>query len=466
METQVDAEETLREKEDVKSGIDGLDDVTGGGLDPGSVVLLIGPPGSGKSIMSAQFIYNGAVNYGEAGLYVNFSESRSDFLRNMAKLGMDFKRIEEEGRFRFIDAYNVFNRMSLDLIMSHMLDELASLGVRRMAIDHVNAIAAIMNDDELRGFIAATILSVCKVSKVTCVLVGNQAQGLADNKLAELAFMCDTVIRLEARMMGDAVERFLIIEKARGRKPITSRAEYIITDRGVRVFALPTRHPAEGGWLNGKVGVGHPEFDEKVLMGGVKRGTVTLIWGMGGAEEKILLVEFATSGVHGGEKVLYVTFRDLKSVKESFRSQGHYVDEFEGRKLKFVEFSPIKVTPGIVLLALKEALEDFQPSRVAVEGIAALRWIPREDYHRLINKMALLFKSYGVTAMMSSGSGISVRETDEFKVADNVIYIWSERKEGGNVVRKVSTIKMDGVHDENAMELVYEERRIRVFDIY
>ncbi|MEM2046919.1 MAG: ATPase domain-containing protein, partial [Candidatus Jordarchaeales archaeon] len=76
-------EEALKEEETVKSGVNGLDDLFGGGFDPGSVILLSGPPGSGKSVMSAQFIYNGAVKYGEAGLYVNFSESRGDFMRNM-----------------------------------------------------------------------------------------------------------------------------------------------------------------------------------------------------------------------------------------------------------------------------------------------------------------------------------------------------------------------------------------------
>ncbi|MEM3466274.1 MAG: ATPase domain-containing protein, partial [Candidatus Jordarchaeales archaeon] len=132
-------EEALKEEETVKSGVNGLDDLFGGGFDPGSVILLSGPPGSGKSVMSAQFIYNGAVKYGEAGLYVNFSESRGDFMRNMARFRMDFNRLEEEGLFRFIDAYNVFNRRSLDLILSHVLDELASLRVRRMVLDSVNS---------------------------------------------------------------------------------------------------------------------------------------------------------------------------------------------------------------------------------------------------------------------------------------------------------------------------------------
>ncbi|MEM3751177.1 MAG: ATPase domain-containing protein, partial [Candidatus Jordarchaeales archaeon] len=385
-------EEALKEEETVKSGVNGLDDLFGGGFDPGSVILLSGPPGSGKSVMSAQFIYNGAVKYGEAGLYVNFSESRGDFMRNMARFRMDFNRLEEEGLFRFIDAYNVFNRRSLDLILSHVLDELASLRVRRMVLDSVNSVAAMMDKDELRGFIAATILGICKVNKVTCILISNQLKEVADVKLAELAFMCDTVINLEAKLIGDTVERFLIINKARGKNPIASRAEYIITDRGVEVFAPIVRLPAERGRLDGYVGIGHPEFDEKVLMGGVRRGTVTLISGPGGTGKRFLLVEFAASSVLRGEKTLYATFRDLRRVEESFINRGYDVKELEKRGMRFVEFSPFRVTPGIILLTLKETLDDFQPSMAAVEEVASLKWLPREDYYRLINKMAALFK--------------------------------------------------------------------------
>ncbi|MBS7288937.1 MAG: hypothetical protein KIH01_09445, partial [Candidatus Freyarchaeota archaeon] len=100
MEEQVSAENKLDEEKVVRTGINGLDEVLGGGFDAGSIILLAGPPGSGKSIAAAQFIYNGAAKYGEAGLYLNFNENRNDFLRNMARLGMDFQRLEEAGMFK------------------------------------------------------------------------------------------------------------------------------------------------------------------------------------------------------------------------------------------------------------------------------------------------------------------------------------------------------------------------------
>ncbi|MEM4983217.1 MAG: ATPase domain-containing protein, partial [Candidatus Bathyarchaeia archaeon] len=80
----------------VPTGISGLDEVLGGGFPRGSLIILAGNPGTGKTIFSAIFLYNGIVNYGERGVYVSFAENREAFLSNMLSLGLDFERLEEE----------------------------------------------------------------------------------------------------------------------------------------------------------------------------------------------------------------------------------------------------------------------------------------------------------------------------------------------------------------------------------
>ena len=74
-------------------GIVELDEVLGGGFPARSLILLTGNGGSGKTILSTQFLYNGAVKYGEKGVYVSFAENREDFYRNMLSLGMDMRSL-------------------------------------------------------------------------------------------------------------------------------------------------------------------------------------------------------------------------------------------------------------------------------------------------------------------------------------------------------------------------------------
>lgn len=96
----------------VPTGIKGLDNVLGGGFPRNSIIIVAGNPGTGKTIFSAQFIYCGATEYGENGVYVSFAESRESFIENMKQFGFDFEKLESEGKFRYLDFLTVKRPLS------------------------------------------------------------------------------------------------------------------------------------------------------------------------------------------------------------------------------------------------------------------------------------------------------------------------------------------------------------------
>ena len=89
--------------ERIKTGVPGLDDVLNGGIPKGSVVLLSGPTGSGKTILGLQFIVNGAELYNERGVYISFEENRRDLVEQAAMFGWDIERLEKEGKIRLMN---------------------------------------------------------------------------------------------------------------------------------------------------------------------------------------------------------------------------------------------------------------------------------------------------------------------------------------------------------------------------
>jgi len=89
------------------TGIYGLDPIIGGGFPKGSLILVAGNPGTGKTIFSAQFLYYGATEFGEKGIYVSFAESRNTFFSHMLDFGFDFEKLEREGKFKFLDMVTV-----------------------------------------------------------------------------------------------------------------------------------------------------------------------------------------------------------------------------------------------------------------------------------------------------------------------------------------------------------------------
>jgi len=85
-----------------RTGIPGLDDVILG-FPEGSLILVSGKPGSGKTIMGMTFIYRGALEVGERGVYVSVYESKNRFLQLARRLGMDFEKLEEKGLQPYLD---------------------------------------------------------------------------------------------------------------------------------------------------------------------------------------------------------------------------------------------------------------------------------------------------------------------------------------------------------------------------
>ena len=88
----------------VETGIEGLNELLNGGLPKGRVVLVIGGPGSGKTILASQFLYNGIYDYNENGIFVSLDEGKDHYFSEMQNFGWDFYKAEEEGKFAFIDA--------------------------------------------------------------------------------------------------------------------------------------------------------------------------------------------------------------------------------------------------------------------------------------------------------------------------------------------------------------------------
>jgi circadian clock protein KaiC len=88
----------------VPTGVYGLDEMIGGGFPKERIILVLGGPGSGKTILASQFLYKGFSQYNENGVMVSLDEAKRHYYSEMLNFGWDFQKGEDEGKFGFIDA--------------------------------------------------------------------------------------------------------------------------------------------------------------------------------------------------------------------------------------------------------------------------------------------------------------------------------------------------------------------------
>ena len=117
------------------TGVEGLDELISGGFPKGRIVLVLGGPGAGKTILASQFLYKGISQYNENGIFVSLDESKNHFYPEMLKFGWDFQKAEEEGKFLFIDA----TRLSRVAILKEKMlkEETSSLRGKELQIDRL-----------------------------------------------------------------------------------------------------------------------------------------------------------------------------------------------------------------------------------------------------------------------------------------------------------------------------------------
>src|SRR5688500_12654108 len=125
----------MPERDFVKTGIDGLDDILVGGLLRGNVVLVAGPAGSGKTTLGIEFIYRGATQFDEPGLIVLFEVSPDKLVRDAAMFGWDLPALERQGRLKIIFTTRQVFQQEIQQADSLLLDEAAAIGARRIFVD-------------------------------------------------------------------------------------------------------------------------------------------------------------------------------------------------------------------------------------------------------------------------------------------------------------------------------------------
>lgn len=237
------------------TGINGLDELVDGGFPEGRTILVIGGPGTGKTIMCGQFLYKGIYENQENGVLVSLDEGKDHFYSEMKRFGWSFREAEKAKKFAFIDATRTSRvamlkeklykeetrslrgkRLSIDRLLEDLQATIGMINAKRVAVDTLAALIYRFPDPiERRGVIVDLIESLADLKVTSLVTTELGYLGLERNALEE-EFLVHGVIMMQTLFSGGTTTRAIQVEKMREAKVNPSLVPYAINQNGLEVF--------------------------------------------------------------------------------------------------------------------------------------------------------------------------------------------------------------------------------------
>jgi circadian clock protein KaiC len=221
----------------VKTGIKGLDEMLSGGFLAETANLVEGAPGTGKTTLGMQFIYNGIAQFNEPGLIMTFEEFPQQYYRDAEALGWNFRGLEQSDKLRVIMTSPEVGKADLESVGGRIEAMAREIGARRILIDSLSHFERLSDDPvELRNVVYGFI-NALKREGLTSVLTRESPAliGESDSAEEDVAFVADSYIMLRYVEIESAIRKALLVLKLRGSDHAKDIRQFEITSGGIEV---------------------------------------------------------------------------------------------------------------------------------------------------------------------------------------------------------------------------------------
>jgi circadian clock protein KaiC len=457
------------------TGIQGLDEVTGGGLPRGRPTLVCGGPGCGKTILAMQFLMNGARRYDEPGVFMSFEETVEDLTLNFASLGFDPRPLSARKKLSLdyvrvepseIQETGAYDLDGLFIRLGHAID---SIGAKRVALDTIETLFAGLSDTRLLRSELRRLFIWLKTKGVTAVVTGERGNGgLTRHGLEE--YISDCVIMLDHRVVEQNATRRLRVVKYRGSTHGADESPFFIDESGIAVLPISSlglqhRVPA------GRVSAGVPGLDEMLGGKGYFRGSSILVSGTAGTGKTSLAGYFAAAACGRGESALYFAFEESAAqITRNLRSIGLDLRPWLRKKQLQVHAARPTIS-GLEghLSAMHRLIEESRPRVVVVDPISNLisvgtsvevkAMLARLIDFMKVRQMTALFTSLTVEENHPEGTDIGISSFMDTWVVLRNLEMNGERN------RLLGVLKSRGMpHSNQTREFVLTSGGLKLID--
>jgi circadian clock protein KaiC len=459
------------------TGIEGLDEITGGGLPRGRPTLIAGAAGCGKTLLAMEFLVRGATEFDEPGVFMAFEETAQELTQNVRSLGFDLddlaarqklvldyvhierSQIEETGEY---DLEGLFIRLG------HAID---SIGAKRVALDTLETLFGGLSNEAILRSELRRLFRWLKDKGVTAIITGERGDGSITRQGLE-EYVSDCVIVLDHRVTDNLSTRRLRIVKYRGTIHGNNEYPFLIDDTGISVLPI-TSIGLTYSASEERISTGVPRIDGMLGGEGLYRGSSVLLSGTAGTGKTSLAGHIADATCARGERCLYLAFEESESqMVRNMRSIGLDLGRWIKKGLlRFHATRPTSYGLEAHLSALHKLVNAFAPHVIIVDPITNfLKAGTQSDAEAMVMRLIDFLKARQITAVFTSLThGGGVQEMSQAGIS-SLIDTWILLRDielGGERNRAVYVLKSRGMpHSNQIREFIMTEQGIELKDVY
>jgi circadian clock protein KaiC len=452
------------------TGIDGFDQITGGGLPRGRTTLVCGGTGCGKTLFAMEFLVNGALQHGEPGVFFAFEETAAELISNVASLGFDLRALAAKHLLTIdfvkidrseIEEAGEYDLEGLFVRLAHAID---TIGAKRVVLDTLEALFGGFDDTALLRAELRRLFRWLKDRGVTAIVTGERGEGTLTRYGME-EYVSDCVISLDNRVADQISTRRLRIVKYRGSAHGSNEYPFLIDERGLSVL------PVTGLGLDYEVSTervptGVPALDAMLDGGGYFRGSSVLVSGTAGTGKSSVAAHFADASCRRKERVIYFAMEESSSqVMRNMRSIGLDLDVWQKKRLLMIHASrPTVFGLEMHLVAMHKAIEEFEPQAVIVDPISSLMTTgSAQEVKSMLTRLFDYLKMRNITCLVTTLTASEGKDETEIGVS-SLIDTWFQLRDieiAGERTRGMYLVKSRGMgHSNQVREFLITSRGV------
>jgi len=463
------------------TGIEGLDEITGGGLPAGRPTLLCGSAGCGKTMLAMEFLVRGATQFSEPGVFMMFEENAAELTANVRSLGFDLEELAAQ-KLIVLDYVHVerseieetgeYDLEGLFIRLGHAID---SIGAKRVVLDTVEALfAGLPNHAVLRAELRR-LFRWLKDRGMTAVITGEKGEGNAITRYGLEEYVADCVIILDQRIQEQISTRRLRVLKYRGTAHGTNEYPFLIGAHGFSVLPITSLQLDHQVSMQ-RVPTGIGRLDEMLGGQGVFRGSSVLVSGSPGTGKSSIAAKLVETACRRGERTLFFAYEESTAqIVRNMRSVGIDLEPWVKKGLLEIHSSrPTLLGLEQHLVMMHDLVRAFRPTVVAVDPISNLT-MAYDDAEVKPTLMRLIdfLKKEQITAVftsLTSGGGATAASEDSQLGVSSLMDTWLLLRNvefTGERNRTIFVRKSRGMaHSNQVREFILSDKGIDLVDVY